>query len=468
MNIINNSQIIGSLSKDLVLNTLGKVYIRTGDRYHELDFKKTLQENHDVEVQEVISDVHESDVIIVNSISGLSYPGDNKLIVSIDGKFYITINGKFKHINKTNNESSETKTDNSLLEDDIYYLNKIYSDYLIVDFESGTITSHDISTKNLKVDKINNISTNSLFGNRFVKGSSKMYIGPEIRVNRVFQDLEFTYFFVDNIPDIELFPVDEIITDDKEIFEAKIIEVTESYIKTIILEDKESGLTPTYDDIEYTEFVMIKGDVIKYDPKWQSVYDKKYYIRSEHIYKSGKYYDLEFITVDSDLQLELRAGTLIKCENNCNISVVINDILNTYELYENNLYIIEENSCYNITQQVRYFKTKNEYTLSHKNDLDISFIEETGRIYYKNKIFGLPENFDIFNPSGGAVIRYDGYAWKPYYEYATEEYVNDVYNELSNEIIYIKNKLAELDNVKKELEDAKSRIQILENKLNES
>ena len=56
MNIINNSQVLGSLNKDLVLNTLGKVYIRSGDRYYELDFQKNTSSTDDVEIKEFVQD----------------------------------------------------------------------------------------------------------------------------------------------------------------------------------------------------------------------------------------------------------------------------------------------------------------------------------------------------------------------------------------------------------------------------
>lgn len=39
MALINNSQILGSGSTDLILNTRGKIYVKVGDRFYELDFK---------------------------------------------------------------------------------------------------------------------------------------------------------------------------------------------------------------------------------------------------------------------------------------------------------------------------------------------------------------------------------------------------------------------------------------------
>ena len=39
MALINNGQILGSGSTDLILNTRGKIYVKVGDRFYELDFK---------------------------------------------------------------------------------------------------------------------------------------------------------------------------------------------------------------------------------------------------------------------------------------------------------------------------------------------------------------------------------------------------------------------------------------------
>ncbi len=39
MELINNSQILGSGSTDLILNTRGKIYVKVGDRFYELNFK---------------------------------------------------------------------------------------------------------------------------------------------------------------------------------------------------------------------------------------------------------------------------------------------------------------------------------------------------------------------------------------------------------------------------------------------
>jgi len=266
MNIINNSEVLGSLSKDLVLNTLGKVYIRVGDRYHELDFKSVIQKNEDPEIKEIIEEEKDSDVLIVNSISNLEYPGDNKLVVSLDGNFFATINGKFKPINKSIEEKTSS---NSFAENDIYLHNKIYSDNLIVDFSAGEISSDVIGAENLLTKRINHVPIDYILKERFIRGSGdKVYIGPEVRVKYAYQENEdgiiYTYFVINPLENVSLFPIDEIIIDDQELFNAKIIEVDSDYIKTVLVEN-DDGVIPEFEDIENIKFIMIKGDFIKYD-----------------------------------------------------------------------------------------------------------------------------------------------------------------------------------------------------------
>ena len=45
MALINNGQILGSGSTDLILNTRGKIYVKVGDRFYELDFKNEVSLN---------------------------------------------------------------------------------------------------------------------------------------------------------------------------------------------------------------------------------------------------------------------------------------------------------------------------------------------------------------------------------------------------------------------------------------
>jgi hypothetical protein len=86
-NILNNSHVIGVGGRNLVLNTLGRVYVKVQEKYYEIDFKNgTVGGNGS----------GYGGVIVVNTNAealALSYPGDNILILSKEGSIYYTQNG---------------------------------------------------------------------------------------------------------------------------------------------------------------------------------------------------------------------------------------------------------------------------------------------------------------------------------------------------------------------------------------
>lgn len=98
--IINNSYIIGIGTRNLVLNTLGRIYIKVKDRYYEFDFRKQFGE--EISIPNIIIVKNEQEV------SNLTYPGDNKLIISEDGKIWITQNKKIQPIYFEINQESLT------------------------------------------------------------------------------------------------------------------------------------------------------------------------------------------------------------------------------------------------------------------------------------------------------------------------------------------------------------------------
>lgn len=88
-----NAETIGSTSKDLVLNTFGRIYIRVRDRYYELNYGNAGSNNT---LNEQKGD---PDIIILessNNLASITYPGDNKVILTLDGGFYITVNGEYR------------------------------------------------------------------------------------------------------------------------------------------------------------------------------------------------------------------------------------------------------------------------------------------------------------------------------------------------------------------------------------
>lgn len=88
-----NAETIGSISKDLVLNTFGRIYIRVRDRYYELNYGNAGSNGTSN------SQKNDPDIIILessNNLVSIPYPGDNKVVLTLDGGFYITVNGEYK------------------------------------------------------------------------------------------------------------------------------------------------------------------------------------------------------------------------------------------------------------------------------------------------------------------------------------------------------------------------------------
>jgi hypothetical protein len=88
-----NAETVGSISKDLVLNTFGRIYIRVRDKYYELNYDNTGLDN-------TLNDSkNDPDIIILESsddLTSITYPGDSKVILTLDGGFYITVNGEYR------------------------------------------------------------------------------------------------------------------------------------------------------------------------------------------------------------------------------------------------------------------------------------------------------------------------------------------------------------------------------------
>lgn len=89
---------IGVEGKNLVLKTLGRVYIKVKDRKYELAFRPEDTQNANTQHE---SGNNSSDLVFINSstdINSLIYPGDNKLIISRDGHLYLSENNRYTEI----------------------------------------------------------------------------------------------------------------------------------------------------------------------------------------------------------------------------------------------------------------------------------------------------------------------------------------------------------------------------------
>lgn len=92
MGTLSNNSKIGDKGKDLILQTSNKVYIQVQDKFYEINFREDTKKEEKAEKEEP------PQVIFVDtegSLIDLQYPGDNYLILTKDGKFFITENEKY-------------------------------------------------------------------------------------------------------------------------------------------------------------------------------------------------------------------------------------------------------------------------------------------------------------------------------------------------------------------------------------
>lgn len=90
MSITNNSHAIGVDTRNLVLKTRGTLHVKVGDRYYEIDFRNLAGSNEEEKEKE-----KEEYILSINSkddIEKLEFPGNNKLIIGLDGSLFVTKN----------------------------------------------------------------------------------------------------------------------------------------------------------------------------------------------------------------------------------------------------------------------------------------------------------------------------------------------------------------------------------------
>lgn len=103
MGTLSNNSKVGDKGKDLILQTSGRVYVQVKDRFYEINFRGDDEEDKDEEKEET------PQVIFVDnedSLTDLQYPGDNYLILTKDGKFFITENEGYTPVIIQTNQSS--------------------------------------------------------------------------------------------------------------------------------------------------------------------------------------------------------------------------------------------------------------------------------------------------------------------------------------------------------------------------
>lgn len=93
---VSNGYDIGVNGRDLILKTSGKIYVKVADKFYELDFRNEKQKIDTTESSEIV----QSDVVLLDTLSKENYPGDNKIVINND-ELYITKGGSYKKINNS-------------------------------------------------------------------------------------------------------------------------------------------------------------------------------------------------------------------------------------------------------------------------------------------------------------------------------------------------------------------------------
>jgi hypothetical protein len=107
---VSNGYDIGVNGRDLILKTSGKIYVKVADKFYELDFRNEKTKTDTTESSEIT----QSDVVLLDTLSKENYPGDNKLVINND-ELYITKGGSYKKVNNStvSNQSDTVEFNNS-------------------------------------------------------------------------------------------------------------------------------------------------------------------------------------------------------------------------------------------------------------------------------------------------------------------------------------------------------------------
>lgn len=453
MNIINNAQNLGTLSKDLILNTLGRVYVRAGDRYYELNFQNSVVGTSENE------DKSESSGVVYDSLPA-EYPGDNQFIVLTNGSFYITQNGTYQDVTpKVVQSTTADKTETTVTaSEDASELDKLYSDKLQLDFKAGSITAEEVTIDKLNVNEIEAGSIDVSQTDRQVYGIKKLYLSPELTVTDVDQDEGMVVFELDDVEenDLALFKVGSVVTNQNDEFRAEITEVDESEIRGKLTEGNAWNTTK----------LILVGDYIEFNQQSGSTFNLQEIMSMGSIAASGDYSGLEFATIGSDVQITVKAGLLLKCINDCNITFNVDSSSFTCKLYKNTLYIVSSNTCINLSNTIRIVQSTSEVT-----EDSLNIIKDTNQLYYDGVYIGgeqeakLPSDFNLNDAYDGAVIARKNGIWIPSSDYATYSYVDDKIKELVNKAPDTMDTLGEIAAIITQLEELKSKVSELESKL---
>lgn len=207
--------VIGNSKRNLVLKTAGTIKVLVGDKYYSLNFSEEdssskndndVVDNDEDIVEEEISSSDE--IIIIDNIDGYEYPGDGKVIMTLDGKIYYTSNNSYnEYLNNIeipntfhntinfNNSQPFKVINNSLITNlNANYLNGYSADDFILD-------SRTLKFNNVIVDSIE--SSDGVFKYKdgiwslkeFIPDThflnNKVHIGKGINI-KSFKELEYS------------------------------------------------------------------------------------------------------------------------------------------------------------------------------------------------------------------------------------------------------------------------------------
>lgn len=115
-------ELIGNSRRNLVLKTSGSIKVLVGDKYYDLNFRNEDKEEKDNNEENTNEESKNEEVvgnfIIVNSIGdyengSLDYPGDGKIIFTLDGQIYYTRNYTYIMYNASYSSFTTTGVSNS-------------------------------------------------------------------------------------------------------------------------------------------------------------------------------------------------------------------------------------------------------------------------------------------------------------------------------------------------------------------
>lgn len=159
MGTLSNNSKIGDKGKDLVLQTLGRVYVQVKDRFYEVQFRGEDPKEEEEKKETPL-------VIFIDSeeaLEGYPYPGDDYLIITADGKFFQTDNTTYTPIPLS--AISSTKFSEALTIDTITTPFIITSSQLVknlnAEFLNG-VSSSNYARKDISEDIPNEWRFNSL------------------------------------------------------------------------------------------------------------------------------------------------------------------------------------------------------------------------------------------------------------------------------------------------------------------